>query len=300
MVASSFSNAFAQTPVSDTPEPAVTRGQFHYPQTARTDHVDGYQGVKVPDPYHWLEDANSLQTQAWVEAENAVTFAYLRQLPSRERIKQRLTQLWDYEKYGVPFKEGGRYFYARNTGLQNQSVIFTAPTLADKPVELLDPNKFSADGTVWLGSYSVSDNGRYLAYGLNTSGSDWTEWHVREVATGKDLPEVFKMVEILGRCVDQGQHRIFLQPLRCAGREDATSGGQLLSETLFSPRRDHAGRGRSNLRAQGREGMGFPRDRHRRWEFSDHRRDPRHRSEESNLLPTAECRRRKGDGGTPP
>ncbi len=198
LVAASVLHAPAQTAVSDTPEPAVAKGRFRYPQTQRTDYVDDYHGTKVPDPYHWLEDANSPQTQAWVEAQNNVTFAYLRHLPAREKIKQRLTQLWDYEKYGVPFKEGGRYFYAKNTGLQNQSVIYTAPTLADPPVELLDPNKLSTDGTVSLSSYHVSEDGRYLAYGLNTSGSDWIEWHVREVATGQDLPDVLKWSKFSG------------------------------------------------------------------------------------------------------
>ena len=172
--------------------------RFHYPETAKVEHSDDYHGTAVADPYRWLEDANSPQTQAWVEAQNKVTFDYLRNLPAREGIKARLTQLWDYEKYGVPFKEGGRYFYAKNTGLQNQSVVYTAPTLADKPVELLDPNKFSADGTVWLGSYHVSGDGRYLAYGLNVSGSDWTEWHIKEISTGQDLPEVLKWSKFSG------------------------------------------------------------------------------------------------------
>ena len=198
MLAASSLHAPAQSAVSDTPEPAVARSRFRYPQTPRTDHVDDYHGTQVPDPYRWLEDANSPQTQAWIEAENAVTFGYLRHLPAREGIKQRLTQLWDYEKYGVPFKEGGRYFYTKNTGLQNQGVLYTAPTLADPPTELLDPNKLSADGTVSLSSYHVSDDGRYLAYGLNTSGSDWIEWHVREVATGQDLSDVLKWSKFSG------------------------------------------------------------------------------------------------------
>ena len=172
--------------------------RFHYPETAKVEHVDDYHGTKVSDPYRWLEDANSPQTQAWVEAQNKVTFDYLRGLPAREGIKQRLTQLWDYEKFGVPFKEGGRYFYAKNTGLQNQSVVYTAPSLDAAPTALLDPNTFSADGTVWLGSYAVSGDGRYLAYGLNTSGSDWTEWHVREVATGRDLPDLIKWSKFSG------------------------------------------------------------------------------------------------------
>ena len=166
--------------------------RFHYPNTAVVDHTDDYHGTTVADPYRWLEDANAPQTQAWVEAENKVTFDYLRGLPTREGIKQRLTQLWDYEKEGVPFKEGGRYFFAKNTGLQNQSVIYTAASLDAAPTLLLDPNTFSADGTVWLGSYHVSGDGRYFAYGLNVSGSDWTEWHIKDITTGQDLPEVLK------------------------------------------------------------------------------------------------------------
>ncbi len=194
-----MSNAPAQPALTDPPEPVVAKQpRFHYPPTARVEHVDDYHGTQVADPYRWLEDANSPQTQAWVEAQNAVTFDYLRHLPAREGIKQRLTQLWDYEKFGVPFKEGGRYFYSKNTGLQNQSVIYTATALADKPTELLDPNKLSADGTVSLSSYHISDDGRYMAYGLNTSGSDWIEWHVREVATGKDLPDVLKWSKFSG------------------------------------------------------------------------------------------------------
>ena len=162
---------------------------LQYPDAKKTDHVDDYHGTKVADPYRWLEEANSPETQAWVEAENKATFGYLRQIPSRERIRQRVAQLWDYEKFGVPHKEGGRYFYSKNSGLQNQSVIFTAPSLDQSPTELLDPNKLSTDGTVSLGGYAVSEDGRYMAYGLNTSGSDWLVWHVKDVATGKDLPD---------------------------------------------------------------------------------------------------------------
>ena len=172
--------------------------RFHYPDTAKVDHVDDYHGTKVADPYRWLEDANSPETQAWVEAQNKVTFDYLRHLPTREGIKQRMTQLWDYEKYGVPFKEGGRYFYSKNTGLQNQSVIYTAPSLDATPTVLLDPNTLSADGTVSLSSYAISEDGHYMAYGLNHSGSDWIEWHVREVATAKDLPDFIKWSKFSG------------------------------------------------------------------------------------------------------
>ena len=124
-----------------------------YPDTAKGTQVDDYHGTKVADPYRWLEDANSEQTKAWVESENKLTFDFLRQIPSRDRIEKRVTQLWNYEKYGVPDKEGGRYFFARNTGLQNQSIIYTAPALDASRRELLDPNKLSADGTVALADY---------------------------------------------------------------------------------------------------------------------------------------------------
>ncbi len=169
-----------------------------YPVTARTNTVDVYHGVKVEDPYRWLEDDNSPATKAWVEAENKVTFAYLDRIPQRAAIKQRLTQLWNFERYGVPFKQGGRYFYSRNDGLQNQSVIYTLTALDAKSTLLLDPNTLSADGTVALTSYAISDDGNLMAYGLATAGSDWQEWRVRDVRTAKDLDDHLKWVKFSG------------------------------------------------------------------------------------------------------
>ena len=170
--------------------PVTTRADdFHYPDAPKGPQVDDYHGTRVADPYRWLEDANSPETQAWVEAENKLTFDYLRHLPARDRIHGRVAQLWDYEKFGVPHREGSRYFFARNTGLQNQSVLYTAPAPDAPATELLDPNKLSADGTVSLSGYEISDDGKYMAYGLNTSGSDWIDWRVREIATGQDLPD---------------------------------------------------------------------------------------------------------------
>ena len=198
ILAASMMNLPAAPANADDPSPATADKRFHYPEAARGDQVDDYHGTKVADPYRWLEDANSPETHAWVEAENKVTFDYLRHLPQREAIKARLTRLWDYEKYGVPFKEGGRYFYSKNTGLQNQSVIYTAPSLADQPAELLDPNKLSTDGTVSLSSYAISDDGHYMAYGLNASGSDWIEWHVKDVTTGQDLADDLKWSKFSG------------------------------------------------------------------------------------------------------
>lgn len=169
-----------------------------YPKAERGDQADDYHGTKVADPYRWLEDANADPTKAWVEAENKLTFGFLRGIPAREGIRKRVEQLWNYEKYGVPEKEGGRYFYSKNTGLQNQSVIYTAPSLDAEPTLLIDPNTLSADGTVSLESYEISEDGKNMAYGLHASGSDWVEWRVRDVATATDLPDVIKWSKFSG------------------------------------------------------------------------------------------------------
>ncbi|MEW6302918.1 MAG: prolyl oligopeptidase family serine peptidase [Verrucomicrobiota bacterium] len=174
------------------------RAAFVYPATAKTNHVDDYHGTKVPDPYRWLEDDNSDATKAWVEAQNKVTFGYLEQIPQRTAIKERLTKLWNYERYGIPFKEGNRYFYSKNDGLQNQSVLYVADSLEAGPRVLLDPNKLSADGTVALSGYEISDDGNYMAYGLSSAGSDWQEWKVRDVRTGQDRADHLKWVKFSG------------------------------------------------------------------------------------------------------
>jgi prolyl oligopeptidase len=175
------------------PRPAVT-----YPPTQKTNQVDVYHGVEVADPYRWLEDDNAAQTEAWVEAQNKVTFGYLDTIPARDAIRERLTKLWNFERYGVPFKSGGKYFFSRNDGLQNQSVLHVADSLDAEPRILLDPNQLSEDGTIALRGYSVSDDGRYLAYGLSSGGSDWQEWKVRDIATRKDLPDHLKWVKFSG------------------------------------------------------------------------------------------------------
>jgi prolyl oligopeptidase len=172
--------------------------KLSYPSTPKRNHVDDYHGVKVDDPYHWLEDDNSPETKAWVEAQNKVTFDYLERIPERTRIKARLTKLWNYERYGIPFKEGGRYFISRNDGLQNQSVLYTMESLEGELKLLLDPNKLSADGTMALSSYDVSDDGKLMAYGIARSGSDWQEFRVREIATGQDRPDLLKWIRWYG------------------------------------------------------------------------------------------------------
>ncbi len=168
---------------------ALDGGRLHYPQ-ARTDlAVDDYNGVKVPDPYRWLEDTDSQETRRWIEAENALTASYLEAIPGREIIGRKLEELWNYERFGVPFQRGGRYFYTRNDGLQPQSVLYVADSLDAEPRVLLDPNTFSKDGTVAVSGLSVSNNGRYLAYSTSDGGSDWQDWHVRDIETGRDLPD---------------------------------------------------------------------------------------------------------------
>jgi len=166
-----------------------------YPVAQKVDQTDDYFGTAVADPYRWLEDANSAETKAWVDAENKVTQAYLAQIPQREAIRQRLTQLWNYERYSVPFKEGGRYFYSRNDGLQNQAVLYTMTSLSDTPRMLLDPNTLAADGTVALAGLAASPDGKLLAYSTAASGSDWNEIRVRDVDTGKDLVDHIKWVK---------------------------------------------------------------------------------------------------------
>jgi prolyl oligopeptidase len=171
---------------------------FDYPKPRKADQVDDYHGTKVPDPYRWLENPDSDESRAWIEAENKLTFDFLEKIPERAKIEERLTKLWDYEKYSPPFKEGERYFYFKNDGLQNQSVLYTIESLNAQPRVLFDPNALSKDGTVALSSMAVSHDGRHLAYGLSTSGSDWMEWKVREIETGKDLSDHLKWVKFSG------------------------------------------------------------------------------------------------------
>jgi prolyl oligopeptidase len=169
-----------------------------YPKAKTVDQVDDYHGTKVADPYRWLEDTDSADTHAWVEAENKLTFSYLDKIPYRSAIRERLLKLWNYERFTVPEQHGGRYFYQHNDGLQNQNVLLVAESLNAEPRVLLDPNTLSSDGTVALAGEAVSDDGKRMAYGTAASGSDWTEWHVRDVDTGKDLDDDIKWVKFSG------------------------------------------------------------------------------------------------------
>ncbi len=169
-----------------------------YPHSRKVEQIDDYHGVQVSDFYQWLEDPDSEETKAWVEAQNQVTFDYLNQIPVREQLKQRLTQIWNYEKYSLPFKQGNRYFYYKNDGLQNQSPLYTLTSLDAEPRLLLDPNTLSEDGTVALSGIAITEDGKFMAYGLSTSGSDWQEWKVRNVETGEDLSDHLKWIKFSG------------------------------------------------------------------------------------------------------
>ncbi len=156
-----------------------------YPDTRRVDHVDVYHGVEVADPYRWLEDDVRVSPDVadWVRRQNEVTFAYLESLPERAAIEERLTELWDVERFGVPQKVGGQYVYTKNDGLQNQSTLYIADSFDTDGEVLLDPNSWSEDGTVALGGTSFSEHGRYLAYAVAAAGSDWRTWRVMEIST---------------------------------------------------------------------------------------------------------------------
>ncbi len=175
-----------------------TTTKFEYPKTAKGEVAETLHGVRVPDPYRWLEDDNAPDTKAWVEAQNKVTFGYLEQIPERARLKERLTKLWNFERYGTPHKEGGRYVFSKNDGLQSQSVLYTMRALDEPPRVLLDPNKLSADGTVSLGPTAISDDGKLLAYGVSVAGSDWQEFKVRDIESGQDLPDHIKWAKSSG------------------------------------------------------------------------------------------------------
>ena len=166
-----------------------------YPVARKAEVSDDYHGTKVEDPYRWLEDDNAAETKAWVEAENKVTRDYLATIPQRDAIAARLKTLWNYERIGIPFEMGGKWFFSRNSGLQNQSVLHVTDTFGGESRVLLDPNTLSTDGTVSVASFTPSEDGKLLAYALSTGGSDWEEIRVRDIATGKDLDDRIQWVK---------------------------------------------------------------------------------------------------------
>ncbi|MCX7896104.1 MAG: prolyl oligopeptidase family serine peptidase [Thermoanaerobaculum sp.] len=181
-----------------TPQATPKAQRLSYPATKKVPVVDDYHGVKVADPYRWLEELDSADTRAWVEAQNRVTFHFLEQIPLRQQIRQRLQELWNYERFSTPFRRGSYYFFFHNSGLQPQSVLYVTHDLRGTKRVLIDPNQLSSDGTVALSGLSPSLDGRLLAYSVSEAGSDWQTWKVRRVDTGEDLTDTLRWTKFTG------------------------------------------------------------------------------------------------------
>lgn len=188
----------ARLPLAAVLAPVLALATVDYPVTKTVEHFDDYSGTKVADPYHWLEELDSADTKAWVVAQNALTDSVTAGLPERAIIRRRLSELWNYPRTGLPFKEANWYFFTKNDGLQNQSPLYVQDGLKGEPRLLLDPNTLAADGTVALAVTSPSPDGKWLGYGLATGGSDWRELHLRDVATGQDAPDLVKWAKFTG------------------------------------------------------------------------------------------------------
>ncbi len=180
------------------PTSAATTLEFRYPVARKVEQTDDYFGTSVSDPYRWMEDVDSAELKTWVDAENELTQRYLAQIPVRETMQKRLMELINFERYTAPSRRGTRYFYSHNSGLQNQNVLYWQEGLDGEPKVLLDPNTFSADGTVAISGISITDDGSRAAYSIADAGSDWVKWHVRDVTTGNDLPDVVEWSKFSG------------------------------------------------------------------------------------------------------
>ena len=191
----------------------------------------------MADPYRWLEAdiRTSPEVADWVAAENKVTAAYLEAIPQRAAIRRRLTELWNFAQYSSPMKEGGRYYYFKNDGLQNQAVLYVMDSLDGQPRVLLDPNQWSKDGTIALAGLGFSDDGRYLAYARAEAGSDWSTWHVMEIATGKLLPDELKWTKFSHASWTKDGKGFFYTPLRRAAAGRRVPGPELQQQALLPP-----------------------------------------------------------------
>jgi len=185
----------AQRPATPNGSAGGDNPRIVYPESKKGDQVDDYFGTKVPDPYRWLENSKSAETKAWVDEQNKLTFAYLDRIPYREKLKGRLMELLNYQRYSAPFHRGDTYFFAKNDGLQNQSVYYIQKGIDGTPEVFLDPNKFSEDGTSVLSEFEVSKDGRYVAYGISTGGSDWVTMNVMEVDSRQKLSDELKWLK---------------------------------------------------------------------------------------------------------
>jgi prolyl oligopeptidase len=179
------------------PSPETTSA-LTYPTARTVEQTDDYFGTTVSDPYRWMEDVDSAELKRWIDAENELTQSYLSQISARETMQKRLMELINFERYAAPARRGTRYFYSHNSGLQNQNVIYWHEGLAGEPKMLLDPNTLSADGTVAISGLSITDDGSLAAYSIAEAGSDWVKWHVRDVTTGEDLPDIVEWSKFSG------------------------------------------------------------------------------------------------------
>lgn len=192
-----------------------------YPPAPRGSTVDDYHGTLVPDPYRGLESLDAPDTRAWVQAESQLTEKYLAALPARAQLRTRFTKLFDLERLGEPFQAGGQYFFTRNTGLQNQSVLYVAANLDAAPRVALDPNALSKDGSLNVVGYVASHDGKLIAYGISISGSDWTDWHIRDLATGKDMADVVRYTKYYKPIFSKDNRGLYYSafPVPAAGTE---------------------------------------------------------------------------------
>lgn len=198
-----------------------------YPETRAQDLVEELHGVKVPDPYRWMEDLEGEEIRDWIEAQNDLTFGFLERSPLRGKIQQRMTELWNYEKYSPPYKRAGRYFFSYNNGLQNQDVLYWMENLDEEPRILIDPNTLSEDGTVALSGAAVSRDGRFLAYGIADAGSDWQTWYIRRADDGEDLEDTIEWVKFSGASWDAANEGFYYS------RYDAPEGAALKQANYY-------------------------------------------------------------------
>src|SRR6478735_7843289 len=176
----------------------TTEAQLVYPETKKTNQTEHYHGTIVPDPYRWLENDTSAETKQWVTEQNKVTFGYLEKIPFREQMKNRIREVYNYPKYSIPFRNHNYYYFSKNDGLQNQAVLYRQPGLTGKPELVIDPNKLSKESTTVLAGFALSKSGDYAAWGISKGGSDWQTYFVRDMRTGKDLPDTLNWVKVSG------------------------------------------------------------------------------------------------------
>ena len=226
---------------SESPSWQDASRKWKYPEARKSDVVEDYHGTRVHDPYRWMEDPEAPETAAWVEAQNELTRRYIDAAPARKDIEGRLTELWNYPKYEPPEKKGDRYFFSKNDGLQNQAVLYMVKELGGEPIEILDPNRLSEDGTVAITNRAFSKDGALLAYGLSRSGSDWQEIRVRRVDTGDDYQDVIRWAKFAGIAWKHDQSGFFYNRFPAPGTvppEDQNNFSRVYWHRLGTPQEE--------------------------------------------------------------